>query len=97
MPRKQEEGRERQREAGAGNREPAHLDGVFSSCCFTQTRFGFKSSDFWNAARASASLFSFRKLSPSHRYASAFLASSCIAFFKSAIANCVPPPSCVGR
>src|SRR4051812_47876472 len=69
-----------------------HLAGVFSSCCFTHTRFGFSSSAFSNAARASPFRFFLRSASPDHRYASDSFGSSWIAFWKSGMALSMPPP-----
>src|SRR5262249_31883223 len=65
-----------QDQAGGGHRPVFHAAGVFSNCSFTQTRRGLSSSDFWKAWRASALRCALRKLSPSHRYASADLGSS---------------------
>src|ERR1041384_4514088 len=94
---KPEEGYERESNDRGRDPGPPHLTGVLSSCCFTQTRFGFSSRAFVSACRASASLFSFRRLTPSHKYASAFFGSSLIASRKSALACWAPPPSCAGR
>src|SRR5471030_2176588 len=53
--------------SGCGHRKMLHFAGVLSSCCFTQIRLGFSSSDLPKAWRASAFLFSLRKLRPSRR------------------------------
>src|SRR5947209_7774811 len=82
---------------GSVDREPFHFAGVLSSCCFTQIRLGLSSSDFSNAWRASPFLFSLRRLKPSQRYASAFLASNWMALRKSAMASSAPPPRAAGR
>src|SRR4051794_31902217 len=81
-----DEAEQRQSGDGGGGPRCLHLAGVLSSCFFTQTRLGFSWSNFVSACRASASLFSLRRLSPSHRYASAFFGSSSIALRKSALA-----------
>src|SRR5580704_6468807 len=85
----------RERDDRGADRKPiAHqLAGVLSSCCFAHARFGFNSSDFAMALRASSCWFTLRSAIPSHRYASAFLLFSSMAFRKSAIAKSKPPPS----
>ena len=69
---------------------------VFSSCWAAHARLGFISRDFEKAWRASAFLFSFRRLIPSHNQASAFLGSSSRALRKSAVARLEPPPKAAG-
>ena len=65
---KLEEGQQRQRQRRPRRPRARFIwPGVFSNCCFTHTRFGFSSSDLVSACRASASLFSLRRLTPSHR------------------------------
>ena len=61
------EGEQRERQAKSSGRERLHFAGVFSNCCLAQTRLGLSSRDLVKAWRASASRFSLRRLSPSHR------------------------------
>src|SRR5438552_1496242 len=67
---------------GSGHRQSIghQLPGVFSSCCFVQTRFGLSSSDFEKALRASAFRPALRCASPSQRYASSDFGLSSMAF-----------------
>ncbi len=74
------ERQQRERQAEGSGRERLHFAGVFSNCCLVQRRLGLSSRDLVNAWRASASRFSLRRLSPSHRYASALAGSSSMAF-----------------
>src|SRR5436853_334163 len=54
-----------------GKARARHCAGVLSNCCFAQMRFGFSSTDFARALRASALRFCFRSAMPSQRWASA--------------------------